>query len=166
MPRPHNPSIVTHIAILTFDGFNELDSIVALGILNRVRKTGWRVSLASPTATVVSMNGVAVQAWGWHLPGLAGREIEFNPLAWQFLFLLGAWFGQRALRHGRAIGWHPLLFTAAILALAAGVVLRLAGGDLGFLTAKQNLGPARLLHGLALAYATVMLWQMREMRLK
>jgi transcriptional regulator GlxA family with amidase domain len=52
---------VTHIAILTFDGFNELDSIVALGILNRARRTRWRVSLASPTPTVTSMNGVTVQ---------------------------------------------------------------------------------------------------------
>ena len=31
-----------HIAILTFDGFNEIDSIVALGVLGRVRKPGWR----------------------------------------------------------------------------------------------------------------------------
>jgi transcriptional regulator GlxA family with amidase domain len=53
---------VTHIAILTFDGFNELDSIVALGILNRVRKADWRVSLACPTPTVTSMNGVTVHA--------------------------------------------------------------------------------------------------------
>lgn len=47
-----------HIAILTFDGFNELDSLIALGILNRVRQPGWRVSLASPSETVTSMNGV------------------------------------------------------------------------------------------------------------
>jgi transcriptional regulator GlxA family with amidase domain len=53
---------MTHIAILTFDGFNELDSIVALGILNRVRKTDWRVTLACPTPTVTSMNGVTVHA--------------------------------------------------------------------------------------------------------
>ena len=53
---------MTHIAILTFDGFNEIDSIVALGILNRVRKTDWRVSLACPTPTVTSMNGVTVHA--------------------------------------------------------------------------------------------------------
>jgi transcriptional regulator GlxA family with amidase domain len=51
-----------HIAILTFDGFNELDSLIALGILNRVKRPGWRVSLACPTATVTSMNGVVVQA--------------------------------------------------------------------------------------------------------
>jgi transcriptional regulator GlxA family with amidase domain len=51
-----------HIAILTFEGFNELDSLIALGILNRVGKSDWTVSIASPTPTVTSMNGVALQA--------------------------------------------------------------------------------------------------------
>ena len=51
-----------HIAILTFQGFNELDSIVALGILNRVRNRSWRVSLCCPDESVTSMNGVVVQA--------------------------------------------------------------------------------------------------------
>lgn len=51
-----------HIAILTFDGFNELDSLIALGILNRVQRTGWRVSIASPTKKVLSMNGVLIEA--------------------------------------------------------------------------------------------------------
>lgn len=51
-----------HIAILTFEGFNELDSFIALGILNRVKKPGWRVSIASPAARVRSMNGVMIAA--------------------------------------------------------------------------------------------------------
>jgi transcriptional regulator GlxA family with amidase domain len=51
-----------HIAILTFEGFNELDSLIALGVLNRIRKPGWRVSLCCPTAEVTSMNGVTVRA--------------------------------------------------------------------------------------------------------
>lgn len=51
-----------HIAILTFDGFNELDSLIALGILNRIKKPNWRVSIACPTASVTSMNGVVLQA--------------------------------------------------------------------------------------------------------
>jgi len=37
-----------HIAILTFPGFNELDSFIALGILNRIKSAGWRVSLCCP----------------------------------------------------------------------------------------------------------------------
>ena len=51
-----------HVAILTFQGFNELDSIVALGILNRIKKPGWRVTLCCPEPTVRSMNGVVVHA--------------------------------------------------------------------------------------------------------
>ncbi len=51
-----------HIAILTFDGFNELDSMIALGILNRIKKPDWRVTLACPSPTVTSMNGVTLHA--------------------------------------------------------------------------------------------------------
>jgi transcriptional regulator GlxA family with amidase domain len=51
-----------HIAILTFDGYNELDSFIALGILNRVGRSDWRISIASPTPTVRSMNGIVVEA--------------------------------------------------------------------------------------------------------
>jgi transcriptional regulator GlxA family with amidase domain len=51
-----------HIAILTFQGFNELDSLIALGVLNRIRKPGWRVTLCCPEPTVTSMNGVVVHA--------------------------------------------------------------------------------------------------------
>ena len=48
------------IAILTFDGFNELDSFVALSLLNRVH--GWRATICAPNATVTSMGGVTVTA--------------------------------------------------------------------------------------------------------
>ena len=51
-----------HITILTFEGFNELDSFIALGILNRIKKPDWRVSIACPTARVRSMNGVMLEA--------------------------------------------------------------------------------------------------------
>ena len=51
-----------HIAILTFEGYNELDSLIALGVLNRVRKPDWRVSIASPTPRVRSMNGVVIES--------------------------------------------------------------------------------------------------------
>lgn len=50
------------IAILTFDGFNELDSFIAAGILNRMRPKGWKAFITSPTEQVTSMNGVTVTA--------------------------------------------------------------------------------------------------------
>ena len=51
-----------NIAILTFEGFNELDSFIAAGILNRMRGSGWNVQITSPTGHVTSMNGVKVTA--------------------------------------------------------------------------------------------------------
>ena len=50
------------IAVLTFDGFNEIDSFVAVHILNRLRPKGWKAFITSPDAVVTSMNGVVVQA--------------------------------------------------------------------------------------------------------
>lgn len=49
------------IAVLTFDGFNELDSFVAAAILNRMKAKGWAAHITSPTREVTSMNGVTVQ---------------------------------------------------------------------------------------------------------
>lgn len=54
-----------HIAILTFDGFNELDSLIAYGMLSRIRllgDTNWKVSIASLTPRVTSMNGLTIDA--------------------------------------------------------------------------------------------------------
>ena len=56
------PSHPMHIAILTFDGFNELDSFIALGILHRIKTPGWRVSICCPQDEVSSMNGLSVRA--------------------------------------------------------------------------------------------------------
>ncbi len=50
------------IAILTFDGFNELDSFIALGLLNRLGDQGWKAEITSPSTHVTSMGGVTVQA--------------------------------------------------------------------------------------------------------
>ncbi|SIQ68483.1 DJ-1/PfpI family protein [Marinobacterium stanieri] len=51
-----------HVSILTFEGFNELDSFIALGILNRMKDKDWRISIASPTKQVTSMNGVVIES--------------------------------------------------------------------------------------------------------
>src|SRR5580765_7078412 len=50
-----------HIAILTFEGFNELDSLIAFGLVNRVKRPGWRVTIACPVETATSMNGLTVR---------------------------------------------------------------------------------------------------------
>jgi transcriptional regulator GlxA family with amidase domain len=78
------------IAILTFDGFNEIDSLVSLHILNRMRPNGWRAEIVGPTHTVTSMNGVVLHTQGplesaktadvvLFGSGIGGREASSDP---------------------------------------------------------------------------------------
>lgn len=49
------------VAVLTFEGYNELVSFVAATIINRLRPHGWRAHITAPTEWVASMDGVTVQ---------------------------------------------------------------------------------------------------------
>lgn len=49
------------IAVLTLEGYNELDSFVAAAILGRMRGAGWSAAITSPSARVTSMNGLTVE---------------------------------------------------------------------------------------------------------
>ena len=48
------------VAVVTFDGFNELDSFIASALINRCRKEGLEAFITTPTPVVTSMNGVEV----------------------------------------------------------------------------------------------------------
>lgn len=48
-------------AIVTFDGFNELDSFIASALINRVRRAGWKAEITAPIPVVTSNNGVRVE---------------------------------------------------------------------------------------------------------
>lgn len=48
------------VAVLTFEGFNELDSFIASAMLNRVSRI--RALITCPAERVASMNGVVVEA--------------------------------------------------------------------------------------------------------
>jgi len=50
------------IAVVTFEGFNEIDSFVACHILNRVQVEGWKAEITCPAETVTSLNGIRVSA--------------------------------------------------------------------------------------------------------
>jgi transcriptional regulator GlxA family with amidase domain len=47
-----------NVAILTFPGYNELDSLIALGVLSRA---GLTATIAGPAPRVRSMNGVVIE---------------------------------------------------------------------------------------------------------
>lgn len=50
------------IAIVTFEGFNELDSFIASAMLNRVKQPELGALITCPSDRVASMNGVVVHA--------------------------------------------------------------------------------------------------------
>ena len=66
-----------NIAVLTFEGFNELDSFIASSIMNRMKDEGWNVQITCPSESVTSMNGVTV---------LAQQPLEFANTADVVLF--------------------------------------------------------------------------------
>lgn len=65
------------VAILTFEGFNELDSFIALGTLNRLRDKGLQVQITGPSPKITSMNGVKIEVQ---------QELEFASKADAVLF--------------------------------------------------------------------------------
>ena len=85
------------IAIVAFDGFDELDVFITLGLLNRVTALEWKAEVASPAVQVTSMNGVTVQAQ---------RPLEFANEAGAVVFAGGL--------YNRAIG-DPASETGALL---------------------------------------------------
>ncbi|NKC30888.1 succinyl transferase OpgC [Roseomonas sp. BU-1] len=107
----------------------------------------------------------AAQILGLMPHGLGGRELGFDPLAWQVLFLLGAWLGRRALLGASPLPRHPALFATALLVLLAGLWVKL--GHYGWMvpapalldefSQKPSLGPLRLVHALALAWLVAVL---------
>ena len=51
-----------HVAVVTLDGFNEVDAFAAAHIWNRIRLEGRKAFITSPDNVVTSMNGVLVHA--------------------------------------------------------------------------------------------------------
>lgn len=51
----------TQVAVVTFDGFNEIDSFVASAMINRCRQDGLIAYITTPTPKVSSMNGVEIE---------------------------------------------------------------------------------------------------------
>lgn len=104
-----------------------------------------------------------VQLGGWHY--WSWLPVGLDPLAWQFVFMLGAWFGRRALLHGAAVTWNRWLAAGAVALIVAGFAQRVAEGLGGgvdvettwILAGKTHLGPLALLHGLAIAYLVAVL---------
>lgn len=107
---------------------------------------------------------VLVQCFGWNLPEWPSNQWFFNPLAWQFLVVLGAWW----MTHGRRV-WRSWLTSSPVVAVAAvylvfAFIIALSWSvkpleavvpqvlaKLIYPIDKSDLDPLRLLHFLAIA---------------
>lgn len=134
--------------------------LLLLPFMWAVERVGWLALIPS------ALLWAAVWLVDLALPALGGTVMPFNPLGWQFLYLLGAWFGRRALLEGQAIGRHRGLIVLSVLIVVAGLLLRLSWygfiPDLGIpengtLVGKVEPAPGRIAHALALAYLAAVL---------
>ena len=114
---------------------------------------------------------LGVQLFGWHFTAFPDeREWTFNPLAWQFLFVIGAFAGRVVINGGSPLPGGRWLLAPAALYLAFAFVIGLSWTIAGvypsfpgFLSNslwpldKTDLSPWRLAHFLALAYVVALL---------
>jgi hypothetical protein len=111
-----------------------------------------------------------VQFRGWHVPAWRSGEMYFNPVAWQLLFVLGAWYAGDGARRFRKVLQSPAALAVALLFLAVSLVIALSWqfkvieqfvpADISALIYpiyKSHLAPVRLLHFLGLA---VVIWRL------
>ena len=110
---------------------------------------------------------LAVQFGLLRTPGLGDTLVAFDPLAWQFLYMIGAYAGRQSLLSGgRAMRQNPVLVAGALILVVVGLFVRLVEHGLlpGDMTAaaqlyegKTFLAPLPLLHALSLAYLVAVL---------
>jgi len=107
---------------------------------------------------------VMVQKYSWHVPAWPSGELYFNPLAWQFLFVFGAWCAYRGSVGRMVIEWPRASLMLAMLYIAFSLIVTLSWrieelkwlipdvvSGLIYPIHKSHLAPLRLVHFLALA---------------
>jgi hypothetical protein len=105
-----------------------------------------------------------VQTFGWNVPAWPTGELYFNPLAWQILFVFGAWYANEGALRLKTIVQSRAVLVLASLYLAFSLIIALswqieplkgfipdAISSLIYPISKGSVGPLRLLHFLALA---------------
>ena len=105
-----------------------------------------------------------VQVFSWHVPAWPSGELYFNPLAWQVLFVFGAWYADKGAGRLRPVVRSRPVLALAMLYLAFSLAITLswqikalegfipeAVSNLIYPIYKSHLAPVRLLHFLALA---------------
>jgi hypothetical protein len=111
-----------------------------------------------------------VQLFGWHVPAWPRGELYFNPLAWQALFVFGAWYAYEGAGRLRTIVQSRVALVLAMFYLTFSLAVTLswqikalegfmpdALSKVIYPIDKSQLAPERLLHFLALAIVVLRL---------
>jgi hypothetical protein len=121
----------------------------------------WRASVALAVSFLLYL---LVQLFAWRVPTWPKGELYFNPLAWQVLFVFGAWYAYEGAEYLRAFVRSRATLAIALLYLALSLALALSWqiktmealvpevlSKLIYPIDKGHFSPLRFLHFLALA---------------
>ncbi|CCD97363.1 conserved membrane hypothetical protein [Bradyrhizobium sp. ORS 375] len=163
--REPGPTLV-HVALLQFAPVNT-DILLTFAILHICFPIVLWLMMTSATATLLLsfLLYMMVQLFSWQVPAWPSGELYFNPYAWQFLFVIGAWYaygGQERLRpllHSRTLLIVALAYLGFSLFMALSwefksleSLIPPAITNLIYPIYKSHLAPVRLLHFLSLAF--------------
>jgi hypothetical protein len=161
-----NPgTALIHAAILQYTPVNTdiLPIFVLLHLTFPV--TLWLLIHSATAALTISvLLYLMVQMFGWNVRGWPARELYFNPLAWQLLFVFGAWYAKEGAVRLKSVvqSRAALMLTSFYLVFSLIIALSwriepLEGlipdaiSGLIYPIYKSSLAPLRILHFLALA---------------
>jgi hypothetical protein len=125
----------------------------------------WLLTRSAAVALAASFSlYLMVQLFSWQVPAWPSGELYFNPLAWQVLFVFGAWYANQGAERMRKLMQSRAMLVLAMSYLVFSLVFTLSWqikGLEGFIPEavskliypiyKSHLAPVRLLHFLALA---------------
>ena len=125
----------------------------------------WLLTRSAGVALMASfLLYLMVQLFGWHVPAWPSGELYFNPLAWQVLFVFGAWYAYEGAGRLRTIVQSSAALVLAMFYLTFSLAVTLswqikalegfmpdALSKVIYPIDKSHLAPERLLHFLALA---------------
>jgi hypothetical protein len=136
----------------------------------------WRAGVALATSFLLYL---LVLLFDWRVPTWPKGELYFNPLAWQVLFVFGAWYAYEGAGYLRAFIRSRATLAIAVLYLAFSLALALSWqiksleafvpqilSKLIYPIDKGHFSPLRFLHFLALAVLVVRVMPADWSRLK
>ena len=162
--RQPGPAIV-HAVMLQFAPANT--DILLTFVLLHAAFPGllWSMTRSVPiTLSASFLLYLMVQLFSLHVPAWPSGELYFNPFAWQFLFVIGAWYSCHGSPRLLMIAQSRTLLLFAIAYLACSLLVALSWqfkslewlipvevSKLIYPIDKSHLAPLRLLHFLCLA---------------